>query len=285
MPDPLIFRTWNDDLREARRLLLLERARIVDAAVSGTPFAVSVTGSLSRGQVHPWSDLDLLMHRRDGDGELGEEGRRLRSDIIFGVDFHDMDLVPVEHVPAALAQGMLGSAVAVDDVPELSDLPDPRLAITRTAMSMSFALEQSRRSDGGRLDEEYVGEPSERDRLAAFVAMRDLYSKAGLWAKRLLVFQDGGQSAWLDDPDEEDSLEEALWRLARPSEEPFERPALFDDDDAHTLGFLVLGASDFGYGEREDVVAALRTLRGNLDLLVDDLYDLEADRSTHGLSI
>jgi hypothetical protein len=285
LPDASIYRTWDDDLREARRLLLIDRARIVSDAVAGTPFAVAVTGSLSRGQVHPWSDLDLLMFRRVGEEKLGEEGRKLRADILFGVDFHDLDLVPMEHVPPALAEGMLGSAVAVDDVPDLDELPDPRLSITRTAMSMRFALEQSRSVDLGRLDKNRRGRPSETDRLIAFAAFRDLYAKAGLWAKRLLVFQDGGRSAWLDDHDEEDALEEALIRLASPAEAPFQRPAVFDEDDAHTLGFLVLGASDYGYEEGQNVVKALRNTRWNLDQLVEGLYALEMDHSTHGLKI
>jgi hypothetical protein len=149
LPDVRIHRTWDDDLREARRLLLLERVRIVSDAVAGTPFAVAVTGSLARGQVHPWSDLDLLMFRRDGGEEFGEDGLNLRAAILFGGGFSDLDLVPVQQVPPALAEGMLGSAVAVDDIPDLADLPDPRLSITRTAMSMRFALRHSRSVDQG----------------------------------------------------------------------------------------------------------------------------------------
>lgn len=275
MLDSRIFRTWDEELREERRMLLLARARSVEARLSGTPFSVSVTGSLSRGQVHPWSDLDLLMYRRDG-GDLGEEGRRLRAEIVFGVEFQEFDLVPVEDVPPALERGMFGSAVAVEDVPALEGLPEPRLAIARTAMSIGFALEQCRAMDRGMAD------GSELRKYAAMSALRDLYSKAGLWLKRLLVFQDGGRSAWLDDHEEEGALRAALERLAGPADEPFPRPAVLDRGQASTLAFLALEAPDFGYAD-EDVVSAFRECRDTLDGLVRDLHEMVTDRSTHGL--
>lgn len=284
MIDASIFRTWDRDLREGRRTTLARNARTISDAMEGTPFMVAVTGSLSRGQVHPWSDLDLLMQRRDGD-EIGEEGRALRSKIVLWADFHDFDLVPMEDVPAALFEGILGSAVAVDDIPDLCELPDPRLAIARTAMSMRFALQMSRDIDDGRLDDEMSAASSEIDRLRAFSAMRPLMSKAGLWAKRLLVFQDGGRSAWLDDHDDEDALEEALSRLARPAAEPLERPAILTPDAAETLAFLLSDASVYGYAEDEDLVEALRATRRSIDEAVESLYGLEADHSTHGLSL
>lgn len=285
MIDASIFRTWDRNLREERRTTLARNARTISDAMEGTPFMVAVTGSLSRGQVHPWSDLDLLMQRRDGDDEIGEEGRALRSKIVLWADFHDFDLVPLEDVPAALFEGMIGSAVAIDDIPDLCELPDTRLAIARTAMSMRFALQMSRDIDDGRLDDEMSAASSEIDRLRAFSAMRPLMSKAGLWAKRLLVFQDGGRSAWLDDHDDEDALEEALSRLARPAAEPLERPAILTHDAAETLAFLLSDASVYGYAEDEDLVEALRATRRSLDEAVESLYGLEADHSTHGLSL
>jgi UTP:GlnB (protein PII) uridylyltransferase len=62
-----IFRTWDTALRERRRSTLIQAAEAAHAAAVDSSFDLLVTGSLARGQVHPWSDLDLIL-RAKGSG-------------------------------------------------------------------------------------------------------------------------------------------------------------------------------------------------------------------------
>lgn len=234
------FRTYDLDLREARRLLLRDAAERVAEAVDGSGFEAWVTGSLSRGQVHPWSDLDIVLIRTNPDAveDYGLEVTGIRAagevpaDVVFEKDVYE-----------PLQKGMLGSLVRPGDVPPLADLPDPGLAPIRAAFSIETILARIEKENAEIAAlAEREGDKSMLEllkRTRASRSYRALAHRMETSLKRLAVFHDGGRSKWLDDGTDMQALEGLLDRLREPAETPFPRPAVMTEDAAEAARWLL----------------------------------------------
>jgi len=231
-----IFRTWDLSLREGRRSVLLQAAQAADAVAAGSPFDLLVVGSLARGQVHPWSDLDLILKAKD---PVTKPDHLLRSRVEAATDLSDADVLLEEDIVGSMRENMLRDAVPVSLVAPLSDLPDPSEMIPRCAFAMEFLVANiSRELDRGvewraKVEEPRVGQTILEG--AVDIARDSLRERSRVSVKRLAVFHDGGRSAWLDDYDDEEALRAMLDRLARPASEPFERDAVIVPEVIETL--------------------------------------------------
>jgi predicted nucleotidyltransferase len=238
-------RTFDIALREARRLFLRERAATAAAFVSERGgYEVQVSGSLSRGQIHPWSDLDIVLSEI---GESTADRSDLRYDLLRHLDMDNVDIVFVDEIFPGLAKGMLGSLVSPENIPPLTPLPDPKVALARVHVSIGYAIKASEE-----ILEEYAasehklrGVVSDYDSMVYSHAMDPLRRKASLWTQKLAVYIDGGRSEWLDDRYEEDALDRLLSRLSSAQIEPFEREAVIDPAGAGALRYLLVDAYDF----------------------------------------
>jgi predicted nucleotidyltransferase len=261
------------ELREARRLYLKGKSEAAAAFVSERGCEVFVSGSLSRGMVHPWSDLDLILSEPEGDNADRSD---LRYDLIRHLDMDGVDVVFTDEIVPGLAKGMLGSLVSPADIPPLASLPDPKIALARVHVSISFALKASEAI----LEEYTAAEHELRDKISDYDsmiyshAMDPLRRKATLWTQKLAVFLDGGRSEWLDDRYEEDALDRLLSRLASPESVPFEREPVIDAAGAGALRYLLVDAYDFVVRRRRaespmdeygSVVEAIRDMAAKIE--------------------
>lgn len=238
-------RTFDTDLREARRLLLKEKAEAAAAFVlERGGYEVFVSGSLSRGMVHPWSDLDLIL---SATSESSADRSDLRHDLYRHLNIDDVDVVFVDEIVPGLAKGMLGSLVTPQGIPPLADLPDPAIALARVHVSIGFALRASASilEEYAEAEHELRNKISDYDSMVYSHAMDPLRRKAVLWTQKLAVSLDSGRSEWLDDRYDEDGLDRLLSRLASPAREPFEREAIIDAAGAGALRYLLVDAYDF----------------------------------------
>lgn len=237
-------RTNDVGLRRARHDKLVTAARAGAAAVEGTRFEILVTGSVARGQTHPWSDLDLLLRSRDGSYERSSDIVLKVLNVVFGAGISEVDIVPEDTVQPELVPGTIGGARSVHDIPPLADLPDPDLAPLRAAQSLEIACTRARN-----MIEEARTMPESTDikvqeiirRTTPQMVRTQLSYKAALAIKRLAVFQDGGRSAFLDGDKSEEALIDLLDRLAEPADEPFERPAMLTEAVKRPLLWLLAG--------------------------------------------
>ena len=237
----MTFRTYDAVAREHRRRELAHAAMSAAEAFdrSATGMEMYVSGSLSRGQTHPWSDLDLVILRngRERDPEADFE---LRNAIRRAVQDVKCDVVFEDEIPPPLALGMMGSLVRPEDVPDLAPLPTVQTVYARLAMSLGFALRTSRE-----LIDAYARITRNSDiseNLFREGALRFLSDKADFWLSKLAVFVDGGQSGWLDDGDEAE-LREMLLRLCETADAPFPRPAVMFPSSASALAAMALERS------------------------------------------
>lgn len=283
-------RTFDTEMRERRRQYLAAAAASAGSFLSGrSQYRVMVSGSLSRGQVHPWSDLDLVLIGPDAaDSEDGRADLRHHLLRHLDMDMDGIDVVFPDEIAPGLAKGMLGSLVAPGSIPELGRLPDPMIALARVHVSVGYALKSSEKI----LEEYFASEKKLRAVLSDFDsmvyshAMDPLRRKALLWLQKLAVFIDGGRSEWLDDRYDEDALDRLLARLASSHHEPFARDAVIDTAAAGALRYLLVDAYDFVVRRRlavspkdeyEPVVDAIRDMARKM-------ADLAARVETHGLS-
>lgn len=259
------FRTQDLDLREARRLRLLSAARTASDAVPSDKGEILVTGSLARGQVHPWSDLDLILKLDEPEKDYG-----LRHDVIVAVEesgFHDFDLIMEDQIIPQMAKGLLGGAVPVAAIPILASLPDADLAPLRAAQSLEITCEKVRETMEELTARSASGEDTEEIRsiLLSYVPQmsRDrLREKAGLALKRLAAFQDGGQSSFLDGDRSEGAVQELLDRLAQPADEPMDRPAMLTPEALPSVLWLMSGDDGDETDLDKKVMAALDACEG-----------------------
>ncbi len=279
-------RTFDIALREARRLFLKEKAQAAAAFVAERGgYEVLVSGSLSRGMVHPWSDLDLVL---SATAEETSDRSDLRYDLIRHLDMDSVDVVFVDEIVPGLAKGMLGSLVPPQDIPPLTDLPDPKITLARVHVSIGFSLKASEAI----LEEYAAAEHELRDKISDYDsmvyshAMDPLRRKATLWTQKLAVFLDGGRSEWLDDCYEEDALDRLLSRLASPESIPSEREAVIDAAGAGALRYLLVDAYDFVVRRRRaespkdeygSVVEAIREMAARIETMSPGV-------ETHGLT-
>jgi len=284
-------RTYDHVLREERRLLLRDAAlRAAKAVEEDSPFRLMVTGSLSRGQVHPWSDLDVvLIPTRDGGGGENEilrmETRRRVSD---AMDMHDADVVYADEVFDGLKKGMMGSLLPVEDIPSLRDLPDVSVVLARIHVSIGFALEASDRimADYAASEEKLREIMPDFDRMSCSHAMDPIRRKASLWMKKLAVHADGGRSRWLDDPDDDEALDRLLERLSSPGSAPDGCSSLLEAPAAGSLRYLLVDAYDFLFrrSETECPKELFASIRDAVSQLGRDLEAMAPGVPTHGLS-
>ncbi|MNU43636.1 hypothetical protein D3C71_324260 [compost metagenome] len=279
-------RTFDVELREARRLLLKEKAEAAAAFVSERGgYEVLVSGSLSRGMVHPWSDLDLVL---SATSESSGDRSDLRYDLYRHLNIDDVDVVFVDEIVPGLAKGMLGSLVTPQNIPPLAALPDPKIALARVHVSIGFALRASESilEEYAEAEHELRGKISDYDSMVYSHAMDPLRRKATLWMQKLAVFLDGGRSEWLDDRYDEDALDRLLSRLASPASEPFEREAVIDAAGAGALRYLLVDAYDFVVRRRRaesprdeylSVVEAIREMAERMEAMSPGI-------ETHGLT-
>lgn len=279
-------RTFDVELREARRLLLKEKAEAAAAFVSERGgYEVLVSGSLSRGMVHPWSDLDLVL---SATSESSADRSDLRYDLYRHLNIDDVDVVFVDEIVPGLAKGMLGSLVTPQNIPPLAALPDPKIALARVHVSIGFALRASESilEEYAEAEHELRGKISDYDSMVYSHAMDPLRRKATLWMQKLAVFLDGGRSEWLDDRYDEDALDRLLSRLASPASEPFERKAVIDAAGAGALRYLLVDAYDFVVRRRRaesprdeylSVVEAIREMAERMEAMSPGI-------ETHGLT-
>lgn len=264
-------RTHDASLRRARRDKLVAAARAGAASLDGTGVDVLVTGSLARGQTHPWSDLDLLLRSRDGRYDRAYEMSLKVLRAVEGTGLWEVDVVPEESVQPALIPGMIGGARSVYDIPELAELPDPDLAQLRAAQSLEFACSRARK-----MLEEVRNMPDSGEilrRATPAVILTQLSYKAALAVKRLAVFQDDGRSAFLDGDRSEPVVQELLDRLS----DPFERPAMLTEDVKSPLLWLLTGEDR----DNTRVDATLDALEG----WIPHLRSTTEQTDTHGLSL
>lgn len=272
-------RTFDMALRGARRLHLKEKAEAAAAFVAERGCEIFVSGSLSRGMVHPWSDLDLILSEPEEDKADRSD---LRYDLIRHLDMDGVDVVFMDEIVPGLAKGMLGSLVSPADIPPLASLPDPKIALARVHVSISFALKASEAI----LEEYTAAEHELRDKISDYDsmvyshAMDPLRRKATLWAQKLAVFLDGGRSEWLDDRYEEDALDRLLSRLASPESVPFEREPVIDAAGAGALRYLLVDAYDFVVRRRR-----AESPRDEYGSVVDAIRDMAAkiEAKSHGV--
>lgn len=242
--DPTILRTHDPRLRRLRWEELVRGALAASKAARACGLEVLVTGSLSRGQTHPWSDLDLLLRAPEG-VEASYDARRGIGRAIEARDLYAYDLVPEAGIIPALRKGMVEGAISLDALPELGELPDADLAPLRAAQSLEFTVEHVRRSIAE--EAEHAEEDPENARIYKSYGVRigrsQLQGKAELALKRLAVFQDGGRSSFLDGDHSEATVSDLLQRLSSPASEPFERPAMLPPEVVPHLLWLIGGDS------------------------------------------
>jgi len=281
-------RTYDRLLREARRLVLREAALSAAAAVpEKSGYRIMVTGSLSRGQIHPWSDLDLVLVPTQIMTEPDEELRRdLRSRVRDSHDIYDADVVFHDEIFDGLKRGMLGSLILPSGIPELSELPPASVALARVHVSIGYALDQSAliMEEYDRAEAKLRPVVSDFDRMASSNAMDPLRRKASLWMKKLAVFPDGGRSPWLDDWDDEEALDRLLQRLAMPGTAPDGDAALLDAPAAGALRYLLVDAYDFVVrrSESHDPLRDYGSVRDAMERLRRDLEAMVPGVPTHG---
>lgn len=273
-------RTYDPVLRSLRREHLLGMA-VAAADVLGplSRYDVLVSGSLSRGQIHPWSDLDLVLELKKG------RRRSVRDNAIPDavhqvVGYDDIDIVFAHEVFPEMVRGLLGSLVPPDGIPDLSPLPDPSLAIARTSVSIRYAVENSRRvlENLSQYPDASKARFGNFELIAYGGAMRPLYHKAPLWLKKMAVFLDDGRSAWLDDHGDIGALETLLERLSDSQ--------VIDTGAAATLRYLLVEAYGFMYHEqvkvsyKDDFISVVDAVE-EMGLALSRLAPLV---ETHGLS-
>jgi hypothetical protein len=191
-----------------------------------------ISGSASRGEVHPWSDLDMLLVRPPT-VEIPEEVYAWSVEDAAGID--DVTVLLHNEVFKPMRPGLVGRARSLSEVPRMvMPLPDPSIALDRVAFSIrmlpdEFAEERSR------IDMFYKASGSYAlGRFMGRVARRCTTAMT-----RLAVFHDGGSSTWLDDRSDEKALSELLGRLAEPAEVPFQRQAMLPKETASVLPDLL----------------------------------------------
>lgn len=284
-------RTFDKELREGRRAYLTAAASRAEEALSDdSGYRLMVTGSLSRGQVHPWSDLDLVLVLRDGmDAAMDNEARSdLRRRIIDAVDMYEADIVFDDEVVEGLRKGMLGSLVEVADIPALADLPDVSVALARIHVSMHYALEASESimADYRKSEDELRRILSDYDRLSSSHAMDPLRRKAFLWMKKLAVFADGGRSPWLDDSDDDEALDRLLARLSSPCSSTDGAKSLLSQSATAALRWLLVDAYDFTFAQGDEGSPPMDTYVEIRDAISDLRREMEAmvpGVPTHGI--
>jgi len=279
------FRTFDRELRESRRRLLAEAAARVAASVDGSEFEAMVSGSLSRGQTHPWSDLDVVLVKKDADAsedfELEMAARQAAGEVPADVMFE-------RDVYEPLQRGILGSLVRPDEIPPLAELPDPDLALVRAAFSMETAIDQILESEAEletrpRDGDEKFENMLRRAKLSR--AYRHLSQRMDLNLKRLAAFQDGGRSKWLDDSSNMRALAGLLGRLQEPATAPFPRPAVMTREAAEAVRWLQQDDLDpyWNPGKLEAMDARMKeTVSAILDWTTL-LRHVSKETETHGL--
>ncbi|NTF17558.1 hypothetical protein G6L37_04045 [Agrobacterium rubi] len=284
-----IRRTFDPVLREERRLLLWEAALRAEAAVPASAACrVMVTGSASRGQVHPWSDLDLVLTPTRTGNEIGSDERgELRRSVLDAADLSNTDVVFHDEIFDGLKRGMLGSLRLPADMPMLSDLPGASVALARVHVSIHYALQASASimREYSQSEDKLRDIMSDFDRMSCSHAMSPLRSKAALWTRKLAVFVDGGRSPWLDDWDDEDALDRLLARLSAPGSAPDSVSSVIDASAAGSLRYLLVEAYDFVFGrsESEEPQAEYESVRDAVATLGSRLEAMVRGVPTHGL--
>ena len=246
------YRTWDHDIRSARQTRLLAAARAADACTRAKGGQMLITGSLARGQVHPWSDLDLIVIFPNPDAR---DLRLWEIEEASGLEPHeDVTVLKEQELFADIGARMRVSAVPLDQAPTtLALLPDPELAVERVREAMAIVARNivEERDKMKRLAERkdsFGDDPNFWKRVHDSTIRRES-ARAG-WRfkvalKRLAAFQDAGRSEWLDKLDDEDALKSMLARLAEPANEPFARPALLTPTILKVAPDLVLRSDAF----------------------------------------
>lgn len=285
-----IFRTFDNELRDSRFALLKAAALAAATAAEGSGFDAMVTGSLSRGQTHPWSDLDVVLVRQDPEAEQDYElESNLESNVSLAIGHVGGDVVFADDIIEPLKKGMLGSLVRPADIPPLGDLPDFNLALSRAAISMEVTLSHIETSDF-RGHSTVAQDKRLRGilrRSAISRTFRMLSVRADISLKRLAVYQDGGQSPWLDDHADMKALSALLKRLQAPASFPIERPAVMTADAAKALRWLLGSEPDFmGYNLRQTEAAERKEAdtRSAIKEWAGLLRRVSPTTETHGLS-
>lgn len=285
-----LLRTFDLSMRLARQERLRKWATAADALLvdRGGGYRAMVSGSLSRGQVHPWSDLDLVLEETESITEDQIIARNeLRYDLYARLDTDAVDVVFIDEIFPGLAKGMLGSLVRPEDIPPLTDLPDPTVALARVRVSIGYALAASDEilAEYLRNAEKLRAVMSDFESAAYSNAMDPLRRKAQFWARKLAVFVDGGRSEWLDDWDDEDALDRLLERLATPGSAPDGTSSVIDKSAAGALRYLLVDAYDFVVRRRssETPEVEFRSVADAIREMGDGFLRLAPEAETHGL--
>jgi hypothetical protein len=262
------FRTWDEALRQRRFDLLRGAAQRAAAAAIKAGLSLRVTGSVSRGEVHPWSDLDLVL-KKEG---VAEEGIWSKwHDVIDATGLGDGVDAPFEdEIFAPLLPGLVGRARQIEEMPvALAPLPDPSVALRTAAIGVivvvkRFDLEEAKLpgmlTKLGNHSEWYVKRHASR--------MLDMMeARIETAVKRLAAYHDGGQSAWLDDHGDRDALRSMLERLSSATDAPFQRPALIHQGGAADVHALLTDYNTVGRIDRE----------------IDETFLTDAKRITDGM--
>jgi len=209
-------RTSDADLRQARYDKLVKAAKIANVMAVEAGIDLRVTGSLSRGETHPWSDLDLVAIMPD---EKNKNDRAPFFQIMQAIEnsgIMEYDVIPSYTIFEPLKPALLHSAILISAIPPISELPNPDLALTRGSQSLALALEVVR---GNMIHSEEAAQryPDTADDIKESyrdMALSILRTKAELALRRLAVFQDGGRSPWLDGSVNPNDLTELIDRLS-----------------------------------------------------------------------
>ena len=247
------FRSWEDDLRQARLEIVLAAAERANAVVAKHGAELLVTGSAARGEVHPWSDLDLIVRLP----ESAERPNWLWSvEDAAGLGDAVTVLTEDEIIPP-LRPGLIGGARQLDKVErQLVPLPDPAVAEDRVRTALGIvrpAIAQDRLAALQIADTDNA----DSSRLSPWILLhsaRRAGYRAAVSLKRLAVYHDGGRSNWLDDATDVASLRDLVDRLAMPDQGPYHRdpmmPAGIGADIANLISVAASWEND------EDLVSS-----------------------------
>lgn len=286
-------RTYDPALRAERARRLQDAALRASSALGDDwGFELMVSGSLSRGQVHPWSDLDLVLRpsgylevddldprfrriKREVDGLIRQAVGDIATDIVFEDEIVD-----------GLRKGMLGSLVHPSAIPGLSALPCPSITIARLHVSIRYALMASAAIEDSyrRLEDGMAGSMRFFNRMVSLQALDPLRSKSELWVKKLAVFADFGRSHWLDDRADMDALHALLERLCLPGTSPDGISPILDKKAAAALEYLASDPFDLMLrSEARNSTSASKGVRASIEALGRRLEAMVPGVETHGL--
>lgn len=248
MIDSQIYRTYDNSLRQARYDYLVAAAERGAEFVKGSGFDLKVTGSLSRGQVHPWSDLDLLLVRTDPEAVMSWDLSYGAEKAAQGNDHSNLiDVMFEEDLVGGLKVGILGSAVPISRLPSLGELPMKELSLPRCAMSLSFVIKavlRDKQTTKSLIAERELSPEKDEHTIRTLwkshqsISLNRLLDKAELALKRLAVFYDGGRSSFLDGDRSQETIVDLVTCLSKPSDLPFTRPPVLTNDAASLIAPL-----------------------------------------------